>query len=92
MEISPDVPCGSSIPGAAYIEAFGTAKLTTWATEVEMFTCAQLAGKDLVCYYGRDLLRYPARGDSKRPTRNALFIANKSGVHGSMEVRVQTGV
>ena len=86
-----------SYEGAAYpeqhtFEAFGIANLTTWATEVEMFPCAQLAGQGLVCYSGRDWFRYPASGDSKRPTRNALFIANKSGVHGPMEVRVQTGV
>ena len=56
----------------AHIEAKGMANLRTWATEVKMFSWTQLAGKDSVCYY--------LRGWLKRPTRSALFIANKSGV------------
>ena len=32
---------------------------TTWATEVELLACAQLSGKDVVCYFGKQWLRYP---------------------------------
>ena len=65
----------------AYIEAKGMANLKTWASEVELFACVQLAGKDIVCYYWRGWLRYPASGDSKKLTISALFIANKSAVY-----------
>ena len=33
--------------GEAYIQGEAMADLTTWATEVELFACAQLCGKDI---------------------------------------------
>ena len=33
--------------GEAYIQGEAMADLTTWATEVELFACAQLSGKDI---------------------------------------------
>ena len=39
--------------GEAYIQGEAMADLTTWATEVELFACAQLSGKDVVCYCHR---------------------------------------
>ena len=45
--------------GEAYIQGEAMADLTTWATEVELFACAQLSGKDIVCYCHRTWLRYP---------------------------------
>ena len=36
--------------GEAYIQGEAMADLTTLATEVELFACAQLCGKDIVCY------------------------------------------
>ena len=40
---------------------------STWATEVELFACAQLCGKDIVCYCHRRWLRYPASGNPRKP-------------------------
>ena len=62
--------------GHDYVEATQMNLPTTWATEVELFACAQLSGKDVVCYFGKQWLRYPASGKQKKPTRNAFFIAN----------------
>ena len=62
--------------GNEYIKATQMNLPTTWATEVELFACAQLSGKDAVCYFGKQWLRYPASGNQKKPTRNAFFIAN----------------
>ena len=45
--------------GEAYIHGEAMADLTTWATEVELFVCAQLSGKDVVCYCHRRWLRVP---------------------------------
>ena len=67
--------------GEAYIQGEAMADLTTWATEVELFACAQLSGKDIVCYCHRTWLRYPASGNPRKPTRSAFFIANKNGNH-----------
>ena len=66
--------------GEEYIQGEALAHLTTWATEVELFACAQLSDKDVVCYCHR-WLRYPASGNPRKPTRNAFFIANKRGNH-----------
>ena len=46
--------------GEAYMQGEAMADLTTWATEVKLFACAQLSGKDVVCYCHRRWLRYPA--------------------------------
>ena len=62
--------------GHEYVEATQMNLPTTWATKVELFTCAQLSGKDVVCYFGKQWLRYPASGNQTKPTRNAFFIAN----------------
>ena len=62
--------------GHEYVEATQMNLPTTWATEVELFACAQLSGKDVVCYFGKQWLRYPASGNQNKPTRNAFFIAN----------------
>ena len=62
--------------GHEYVEATEMNLPTTWATEVELFACAQLSGKDVVCYFGKQWLRYPASGNQKKPIRNAFFIAN----------------
>ena len=62
--------------GHEYVEATQMNLPTAWATEVELFACAQLSGKDVVCYFGKQWLRYPASGNQKKPTRNAVFIAN----------------
>ena len=67
--------------GEAYIQDEAMADLTTWATEVELFACAQLCGKDIVCYSHSRWLRYPASGYPRKPTRSAFFIANKNGNH-----------
>ena len=67
--------------GEAYIQGEAMADLTTWATEVELFACAQLSGKDIMCYCHRTWLRYPASGNPRKPTRSAFFIANKNGNH-----------
>ena len=67
--------------GEAYIQGDAMADLTTWTTEVELFACAQLSGKDIVCYCHRTWLRYPASGNPRKPTRSAFSIANKIGNH-----------
>ena len=67
--------------GEAYIQGEAMADLNTWATEVELFACAQLSGKDVVCYCHRRWLRYPPSGNPRKPTRNSLFISNKRGNH-----------
>ena len=65
----------------AYIQGEAMADLTTLATEVELFACAQLCGKDIVCYSHSRWLRYPASGNPRKLTRSAFFIANKNGNH-----------
>ena len=65
--------------GEEYVNAKQMHLSTTWATEVELFASAQLSGKDVVCYFGKQWLRYPASGNQKKPTRNAFFIANCYG-------------
>ena len=67
--------------GEAYIQGEAMGDLTTWATEVELLACAQLSGKDIMCYCHRTWLRYPASGKPRKPTRSAFFIANKNGNH-----------
>ena len=67
--------------GEAYIQGEAMADLTTWATEVELFACAQLSGKDMVCYCHKKWLRYAISGNPRKPTRNAFFISNKRGNH-----------
>ena len=67
--------------GEACIQGEAMADLTTWATEAELFACAQLSGKDIVCYCHRIWLRYPANGNPRKPTRSVFFIANKNGNH-----------
>ena len=67
--------------GEAYTQGEAMADLTTWATEVKLFACAQLSGKDIVCYCHRTWLRYPASGNPRKPTRSVFFIANKNGNH-----------
>ena len=69
------------ITGEEYVKTKQKHLSTTWATEVELFACAQLSGKDVVCYFGKQWLRYPASGNEKKPTRNAFFIANCYGQH-----------
>ena len=69
------------LSGEAYIQGQAMADLTTWATEVELFACAQLSGKDVVCYCHRRWLMYPASGNPRKPTRNAFFISKKRGNH-----------
>ena len=39
--------------GEEYVKATQMHLSTTWATEVELFACAQLSGKDVVCYFGK---------------------------------------
>ena len=67
--------------GEAYMQGETMADLTAWATEVELFACAQLCGKDIVCYCHRRWLKYPASGNPRKPIRSAFFIANKNGNH-----------
>ena len=67
--------------GEEYVKAKQMHLSTTWTTEVELFACAQLSGKDVVCYFGKQWLRYPASCNQKKPTRNAFFIANCLGQH-----------
>ena len=67
--------------GEEYVKAMQMHLSTTSATEVELFACAQLSGKDVVCYFGKQWLRYPASGSQKKPKRNAFFIANCLGQH-----------
>ena len=69
------IPQGFST-GEEYVKAMQMHLSTTWATEVELFACAQLSEKDVVCYFGKQWLRYHASGNQKKPTRNAFFIAN----------------
>ena len=54
--------------GEEYVKAKQLHLSTTWATEVELFACAQLSGKDVVCYFCIQRLRYPASGNQKKPT------------------------
>ena len=75
--------------GNEYVKATQMNLPTTWATEVELFACAQLSGKDVVCYFGKQWLRYPASGNQKKPTRNAFFIANCYGQHFTAVVRMK---
>ena len=52
-----------------------------WATHVELFALAQLTSKD-VCVYTLDCwMSYPASGTSKRPMKNAFYLANCNNVH-----------
>ena len=67
--------------GEVYIQGEAMVNLTTWATEVELFACAQLCGKDIVCYSHNRWLRYPACGNPRKPTRSAFFIVNINGNH-----------
>ena len=67
--------------GQVYIQGEAMADLTTWATEVELFACAQLCGKDIVYYCHSRWLRYTVSGNPRKPTRSAFFIANKNGNH-----------
>ena len=62
--------------GEQYVKAMQMHLSTTWATEVELFAYAQLSGKDVVCYFGKQWQRYPASGNQNKPTRNTFFIAN----------------
>ena len=39
--------------GKEYVKAKQMHLSTTWATEVELLACAQLSGKDVVCYFGK---------------------------------------
>ena len=39
--------------GEEYVKAKQMHLSTTWATEMELFACAQLSGKDVVCYFGK---------------------------------------
>ena len=65
----------------AYMQGEAMADLTTWVTEVELFACAYLCGKDIVCYSHSRWIRYPASGNPRKPTSSAFFIANKNGNH-----------
>ena len=67
--------------GSEYVTATQMNLPTTWATEVELFGCAQLSGKDVVCYFGKQWLRYPASGNQKKPIRNSFFIVNCDANH-----------
>ena len=75
--------------GEAYTQGEAMADLTTWATEVELFACAQLCGKDIVCYSHSRWLRYPANGNPMKSTRSAFFIANKNGNHFNLVIGMQ---
>ena len=61
----------------AHIQGEAMADLTTRATEVELFACAQLSGKDIMCYCHRTWLRYPASG-------------NQREVHSSLQTKMVT--
>ena len=52
-----------------------------WATHVELFALAQLTSKDVCVYTLEHWMRYPASGTSKRPTKNAFYLANHHNVH-----------
>ena len=67
--------------GEEYVKAKQKHLSTTSAKEVELFACAQLSRKDVVCYFGKQWLRYPASGNQKKPTRNAFYTANCYGQH-----------
>ena len=67
--------------GKEYVKAKQIHLSTTWAAKVELFACSQLSDKDVVCYFGKQWLRYPASGNQKKPARNAFFIANCYGQH-----------
>ena len=75
--------------GEAYIQGEAMADLTIWATEVELFACAQLCGKDIVCDSHSRWLRYTASGNPRKPTRSAFFIANKNGNHFNPAIGMQ---
>ena len=63
--------------GEAYIQGEAMADLTTWATEVDLLACAQLCGKDIVCYSHSRWLRYPTSG-------------NQQEVHSSLQTKLVT--
>ena len=66
--------------GEAYIQGETMADLTTWATEVELFACAQLSGKDIVCYCHRRWLR----------TLLVETTGNQQEVHSSLQIKLVT--
>ena len=66
--------------GEAYIQGEAMADLTTWATEVELFACAQLSGKDIVCTvigHGSGTLLVNTQG-------------NQQEVHSSLQTKMVT--
>ena len=55
-----------------------------WATHVELFALAQLTGKDVcvcVCVHSGSLDEVSSKWKSKRPTKNAFYLANHHNVH-----------
>ena len=72
---------GDITSGEEYVRTSEMHVWGKWATHVELFALAQLTSKD-VCVYTLDRwIRYPASGTSKRPTKNAFYLANPNNVH-----------
>ena len=67
--------------GVDYIKKTGMNKDRCWGTHVELFACAQLAGKDVNVFTLDRWTKYPASGNCKRTTKHGLFISNASGSH-----------
>ena len=66
---------GDITSGEEYVRKSEMHVWRKWATHVELFALAQLTNKD-VCEYTLDhWMRYPASGTSKRPTKNAFYLA-----------------
>ena len=72
---------GDITSGEEYVRKSEMHVWRKWATHVELFALAKLTSKD-VCVYTLDhWMRYPASGTSKRPTKNAFYLANHNNVH-----------
>ena len=72
--------CQKFKSGKDYLAATGMEMSTTWASEVELFACAQLTGKDVFVYTKNAWQRYACNPEGKQ-TKAAFYLSNVSGDH-----------
>ena len=72
---------GDIISGEEYVRKSEMHVWGKWATHVELFALVQFTSKDVCVYTLDNWMRYPASGTSKRPTKNAFYLANHNNVH-----------
>ena len=72
---------GDITSGEEYVRKSEMHVWEKWATRVALFALAQLTSKDMCVYTLDHRIRYPASGTSKRPTKNAFYLANPNNVH-----------